>query len=65
MFAGGIEKSKALPPAYEAVARAAGAEFLDLGKLTATDGMDGVHLTPAAHKAIGTGVAEKVRAILQ
>jgi lysophospholipase L1-like esterase len=64
-FAGGVEKSKALPPYYEAIARAAGAEFLDVGKLTATDGIDGVHLTPAAHKAIGTGVAEKVKTILR
>jgi len=64
-FAGGIEKSKALPPYYEAIAKAAGAEFLDVGKLTATDGVDGIHLTPAAHKAIGTGVSEKVKAILK
>ena len=64
-FAGGLEKSKALPPYYEAIAKAAGAEFLDMGKLTVTDGLDGVHFTPAAHKAIGTGVAEKVKAILQ
>jgi lysophospholipase L1-like esterase len=64
-FAGGIEKSKALPPYYEAIAKAAGAEFLDVGKLTATDGVDGIHLTASAHKAIGTGVAEKVKAILK
>ena len=50
---------------YEAIAKAAGAEFLDLGKLTGTDGVDGIHLTPAAHKAIGTGVSEKVKAILK
>ena len=64
-FAGGVEKSRALPPYYEAIAKAAGAEFLDVGRLTATDGIDGIHLSPAAHKAIGTGVAEKVRAILR
>jgi len=64
-FAGGIEKSKALPVYYEAIAKAAGAEFLDVGKLTATDGLDGIHLTAAAHKAIGTGVAEKVKVILK
>jgi lysophospholipase L1-like esterase len=64
-FAGGIEKSKEMPPYYEAIAKAAGAEFLDLGKLTGTDGVDGIHLTPAAHKAIGTGVSEKVKAILK
>jgi lysophospholipase L1-like esterase len=64
-FAGGVEKTKALPAYYEAIAKAAGAEFLDVGKLTITDGIDGVHLSPEAHKAIGTGVAEKVKAILQ
>ena len=64
-FAGGLEKSKALPAYYEAIAEAAGAEFLDVGKLTATDGVDGIHLSAAAHKAIGTGVGEKVKAILK
>jgi lysophospholipase L1-like esterase len=64
-FAGGVEKTKALPGYYEAVARAAGAEFLDVGKLTTKDGIDGVHMSPHAHKAIGIGVAEKVKSILQ
>jgi lysophospholipase L1-like esterase len=64
-YAGGLEKSKALPAYYEAIAKAAGAEFLDVGKLTATDGVDGIHLSAAAHKAIGTGVGEKVIAILK
>ena len=64
-FAGGLEKSKVLPAHYEAIAKAAGAEFLDVGKLTATDGLDGVHFTAAGHQAIGTGVAEKVKAILK
>ncbi len=63
-FAGGVEKTKAMPAYYEAVAKAAGAEFLEVGKLTTTDGIDGVHLSPEAHKAIGTGVAEKIKAIL-
>jgi lysophospholipase L1-like esterase len=65
MFAGGLEKSKLLPPAFEAIARAAGAEFLDLGKLTATDGVDGIHLSANAHRAIGQGVADKVKTILK
>ncbi|UEM07665.1 SGNH/GDSL hydrolase family protein (plasmid) [Skermanella rosea] len=64
-FAGGVEKSKALPAHYEAIAKAAGADFLDVGKLTATDGVDGIHLSATAHKAIGNGVAEKVRTILK
>jgi lysophospholipase L1-like esterase len=63
-FAGGVEKTKELPAYYEAIAKAAGAEFLDVGKLTTTDGVDGVHLSPQAHKAIGTGVAEKIKGIL-
>jgi lysophospholipase L1-like esterase len=64
MFSSGVEKSKQLPAYYEAVATAAGAEFLDLGKLTPTDGMDGVHLTAAAQKKIGENVAERVKKIL-
>jgi lysophospholipase L1-like esterase len=65
MFAGGIEKSRELPRYYEAIATAAGAEFLDVGRLTKTDGMDGVHFSAAGQKAIGEGVAEKVCKILQ
>jgi len=64
MFAGGIEKSKELPPYYRAIATAAKAEFLDLGQLTSTDGMDGVHLTAAGQRTIGEGVAERVKKIL-
>lgn len=64
-FAGGVEKSKALPAYYEAIATAAGADFLDVGKLTATDGVDGIHFTATAHAAIGNGVAEKIRTILK
>jgi lysophospholipase L1-like esterase len=64
-FAGGVEKTKALPVYFEAIAKAAGAEFFGASKLTTADGINGVHLSPEAHKAIGTGVAEKVKAILQ
>jgi lysophospholipase L1-like esterase len=42
-----------------------GADFLDLGKLTATDGVDGIHLSANAHRAIGQGVADKVKTILR
>ena len=60
-FAGGVEKTKALPPLYEVVAKAGGAEFLDGGKFTTTDGVDGVHLLPANHKALGLGIAAKIK----
>jgi lysophospholipase L1-like esterase len=62
--ADGVAKTKALPALYEAIAKAAGAEFLDGGKFTPTEGVDGVHLTPDNHKALGTGIAKKVKEIL-
>lgn len=34
---------------------------LNVVKLTMTDGIDYVHLSPEPHKAIGTGVAERSR----
>jgi len=33
MFKGGLEKSKQLPPLYEAVAKMGGAEFLNAGSV--------------------------------
>lgn len=65
MFAGGEEKSKELAPYYEAIAEAAGAEYLDLGQVTATDGMDGIHFTEEGQRRIGLAVAQKAKAILQ
>ena len=64
-FAGGVEKTEALPPLYEAIAEAAGVEFYDVGTLATTDGIDGVHFSPETHNAIGVGVAEKVMSILE
>lgn len=64
-FAGGVEKTEALPALYEAVAKASGAEFFDVGTLTTTDGVDGVHFSAEAHKEIGVGVADKVKSVLE
>lgn len=64
MYAGGLEKSRALPPLYEAVARAAGAAFLDAGSVIATDGVDGVHLSADMQRRLGLAVAEAVRPLL-
>lgn len=64
-FAGGVEKTQALPEHYQTIAEVADAEFLDVGTLAETDGIDGVHLSAGAHENIGRGVAEKVRAILE
>jgi lysophospholipase L1-like esterase len=64
MFAGGHAKTLAMPPLYEAMAKLAGAAFLDAGKHIQTDGVDGVHLTAGAQRTLGLAVAEAVRAIL-
>lgn len=64
-FAGGVEKTKELPRYYRAIAEAAEADFLDVGSLTETDGIDGVHFSAEAHGKIGKGVADKVREVLE
>jgi lysophospholipase L1-like esterase len=63
-FAGGIGKSQALSARYREIAAAAGAEFLDAGAATRTDGVDGLHLSADAHRELGLAVARKIRAIL-
>jgi len=50
MFKEGLEKSKQLPPLYEAVAKMGGAEFLNAGSVVSTDGVDGLQLTSEAQK---------------
>jgi lysophospholipase L1-like esterase len=60
-FAGGLAKSQALPAAYAAVAKAAGALFLDASTVISTDGPDGLHLSAAAQTALGRAVAEILR----
>lgn len=56
-FAGGHAKSKALPAAYAAIAKAAGALFLDAGTVISTDGPDGLHLSAKAQTTLGQAVA--------
>ncbi len=65
VFANGVEKSGQLAAHYEAVARAAGAEFLDAGRITPADGVDGMHLSAEAHRRLGLAIADKIRAILE
>ena len=61
MFAGGEAISRALPPAYRAMAEATGAGFLDAGSVISTDGMDGVHFTAGSQRRLGVAVAESIR----
>ena len=64
LFAGGKAKSQQLAPLYAAVAKTFGAEFFDGGSVTSTDGVDGIHFTVDNTRALGQGVAGKVREIL-
>ena len=63
MFAGGVEKSMALPALYEAVARKHGADFLDAGALVAVSPVDGIHYDENAHRALGEATAARVMEI--
>jgi hypothetical protein len=65
VYANGVEKSRRLAAPSEAVARAAGAEFLDAGRITPADGVDGMHLSAVAHRQLGLAIADKIRAILE
>jgi len=65
VFAGGVAKSLVLAELYQQIAVASGAEFLDAGAVTHADGVDGLHLSADAHRALGLAVANKIREILR
>lgn len=58
------EESTRLAEAYKKVADEAGAYFLDAAEYAYPSDIDGVHLTPEGHKAIGTAIANKISEIL-
>ena len=60
----GVERSRGLAAAYAAVAKGANVPFFDAGQVIAPDGADAVHLTPEAHRKLGSAVAAEVRGIL-
>jgi lysophospholipase L1-like esterase len=59
------QASRALAPALERVAAAAGVQVLDGGAVTPTSGPDRVHLDGADHRRLGLAVADRVRALLR
>lgn len=63
MFAGGANKSAALPPLYAEVARKRGAAFLDAGQVITSSPLDGVHFDPEEHAKLGAAVAGAVQAM--
>jgi lysophospholipase L1-like esterase len=61
----GPAKTAALPDLYSALARELGAHFFDANAAMTTDGIDGVHFSIGAHRALGRAMAERVRAIFE
>lgn len=58
MFAGGAPKSRALADHLGAVGDRMRCAVLDAGQVAEVDPVDGIHLAPAAHAAIGAMVAD-------
>lgn len=65
IFAGATETSRWIAPHLEAAAERLGAAFLDAGAVSGAevDPVDGIHLTEAAHAALGQAVAHRVQEI--
>ena len=63
MFEGAYEKSKQMARHYRAVADLHGVGFLDAGKVVKSSKVDGFHLDPDAHAALGKAIAAAVAKI--
>jgi lysophospholipase L1-like esterase len=61
MFAGAAAKSKEMAAHYKAVAALHGVRFLDAGKVAKSSKVDGFHLDPDAHAAIGKAIAAELK----
>lgn len=61
MFAGGAARSQALASELATVSRALGAGFIDLAPVAEVSPVDGIHLAPDAHEAVGRAMAGAVR----
>ncbi|WP_300061490.1 GDSL-type esterase/lipase family protein [uncultured Roseobacter sp.] len=64
-FAGADAKSVEVPRLIAAVAERQGAHFADMSAVAEVDPVDGVHLSSAAHAAIGAALATAVREIFK
>ncbi len=63
-FAGGEIKCAGLAAAYRQVCEEAGCHFFDAGSVTTSSNVDGVHLDPEQHLALGQAVSAIVGALL-
>ena len=59
-----VERSQGLAPAYKKIAEANGWEFLNAADYAKASKKDGIHMDAAQHSALGTALAQKVKAIL-
>ena len=60
----GAEESKKFLKYYKHVAEAKGVEFFDAASVAEPSTVDGIHMMPESHKALGEALAQKVREIL-
>jgi lysophospholipase L1-like esterase len=60
MFEGGAEKSRKLAKYFAAVAKRNDVGFFDAGSVASVDPVDGIHLIPEGHAAIGQAIAATV-----
>ncbi|MEJ0011797.1 MAG: SGNH/GDSL hydrolase family protein [Bauldia sp.] len=63
MFAGAVEKSPHLAAEFRKVAATAGLRFFDAGSVIRSSKVDGFHLDPDAHAALGKAIAAEVTRI--
>jgi lysophospholipase L1-like esterase len=59
-----VKKSRELGTVLGKVSAAAGVPFFDAARVGVMDGVDGVHMTVATHKALGIAVASEVKKTL-
>lgn len=64
LFEGAGPKSRELARHYRVFAGQAGCRFLDAAAVAEADPADGVHLSAAAHAALGRSIADVIRATL-
>lgn len=60
----GAEESKKFAYYYQHVAEAKGVHFFDAATVAVPSKVDGVHMEPESHRALGLALADKVREIL-
>lgn len=64
MFKGGYDISAQLGTVYADVAKANNVQFFNGATvISAADGADGIHLSPASHQKLGNALAKKIKSM--